>query len=113
MFGQRIRNVVNDAVRDAATHGHATMNDIQGLTSLIGKIVTAAAEDINELLESSKKTVAEIQDGLTVETTARINLREIKELLEHAKDGKLEVVDIPITLINKIVLLEKTDQQPK
>lgn len=103
MFGRRIRAVVEEA----GAHGNVVMNDIQGLAKLIGNLAKAAAEDFAELTQVAKDGVKEAVDGFKIETTVQIDLRKLQEQLVGIANGEGDgMLNVPLTLTNRFVLLE-------
>lgn len=99
---------IQAAVARSEAHGHATMDDAQVLMAFVKEIIKAGADDVNEALVELKQTVAEVKDGVTIETKIKVDWVMLIGIIAALKMGVTPTVnEWPITLVNRIVLEEK------
>lgn len=109
---RRTQAVAVAAISRSEAHGHATMNDAQTLMKGIGEIVKAAAEDLTEVADEVKKTLKETRDGVTIETKVKVDWEAVMLIAGQLKAGIMPTVsELPLSLVNKIILEEKEDQK--
>lgn len=102
---------IQAAVARSEAHGHQTMNDAQALMAFVQDVIKSGAADLEEAATDVKQTLAEVRDGVTIETKIKVDWTTMLSILAALKMGVTPSVDEwPITLVNRIILEEAGDK---